>query len=115
MELKVLEDTPPWEWPRGTDKMLLGILRDNQRDKSDRLLAAELAGDYTVINDELAAALLSIARNGEESENLRAQAVISLGPILETADFDEFEDMKACPFPKKDFTESRSHKEITGY
>ena len=92
MELKVLEDTPPWEWPRGTDKMLLGILRDSQRDTSDRLLAAELAGDYTVINDELAAALLSIARNGEESEELRVQAVISLGPILETADFEEFED-----------------------
>ena len=62
MELKILEDLPPWEWPEGTDKMLLEVLCDNQKDKSDRLLAAELAADYTVINDELADALLSIVR-----------------------------------------------------
>lgn len=71
MDLKLLEDTPPWEWPQDTDKMLLGILCDNEKDKSDRLLSAGPAGDYTVINDELAAALLSIVRNGEESEALR--------------------------------------------
>ena len=59
--------------------------------------------DYTVINDELAAALLSIARNDEESENLRAQAVISLGPILETADFDEFEDPESVPISEETF------------
>jgi len=92
MDLKILRDTPPWEWPEGTDKMLLGIFPDVQRDKSDRLLAAELAGDYIVINDELADALLSIVGNGEESENLRARAVISLGPALETAYIDGFED-----------------------
>ena len=103
MELKVLENLPPWEWPEGTDKMLLGILRDNQKDKSDRLLAADLAGDYTVINDELVVALLSIVRNGEESEDLRARAVISLGPILETADFDEFEDPEAVPISEETF------------
>jgi hypothetical protein len=28
MDLKILEDRPPWEWPQSTDKMLLGILRD---------------------------------------------------------------------------------------
>lgn len=103
MELKVLENLPPWEWPEGTDKMLLGTLRDNQKDKSDRLLAADLAGDYTVINDELVVALLSIVRNGEESEKLRARAVISLGPILETADFDEFEDIEAVPISEETF------------
>ncbi len=103
MELKVLENLPPWEWPEGTDKMLLGILRDNQKDKSDRLLAADLAGDYTVINDELVVALLSIVRNGEEPEKLRARAVISLGPILETADFDEFEDIEAVPISEETF------------
>ncbi|MFH1952975.1 MAG: HEAT repeat domain-containing protein [Pseudomonadota bacterium] len=92
MDLKILENMPPWEWPQGTDKMLLGILRDDQRDESDRLLAAELAGDYTIINDELADALLSIVLSGEESEDLRARAVISLGPALETAYMDEFED-----------------------
>ena len=94
MDLKILKDKPPWEWPQGTDKMLLGILRDDQRDESDRLLAAELAGDYTVINDELADALLSIVLSGEESEDLRARAVISLRPALETAYIDGFEDLE---------------------
>ena len=103
MDLKVLEDSPPWEWPRGTDNMLLGILRDSQKDKSDRLLAAELAGDYTVINDELSAALLSIVCNGEETEDLRARAVISLGPILETVYIDEFDDPEDVPISEETF------------
>ena len=94
---------PPWEWPQGTDKMLLGILRDDQRDESDRVLAAELAGDYTVINDELADALLSIVLSGEESEDLRARAVISLGPALETAYMDEFEDPEDVPISEETF------------
>lgn len=103
MDLKILKDKPPWEWPQGTDKMLLGIFSDDQRDESDRLLAAELAGDYTVINDELADALLSIVLNGEESEDLRARAVISLGPALETAYIDEFEDPEAVPISEETF------------
>ena len=103
MELKVLEDLPPWEWPQGTDEMLLGILRDDQKDKTDRLIAARLAGDYTVINDELVAALLAMVRNGTESEELRARAVISLGPILETAYVDEFDDPEAVPISEETY------------
>jgi HEAT repeat protein len=103
MDLKVLEETPPWEWPQGTDEMLLGILRDNRKNEADRLLAAGLAGDYTVINDELVVALLSIVRNGEESEAIRAKAVISLGPVLETAYIDEFDDPEAVPISEETF------------
>jgi len=103
MDLKILADMPPWEWPQGTDKMLLGILSDDQRDESDRVLAAELAGDYTVINDELADVLLSIAHNREESEAIRARAVISLGPALETAYIDEFEDPEDVPISEETF------------
>jgi len=103
MDLQILADTPPWEWPEGTDKMLLGILRDDQRDESDRLLAAELGGDYTVINDELAHALLSIVLNGEESEDLRARAVISLGPALETAYIEKFDDPEDVLISEKTF------------
>ena len=71
MDLKALDDTPTWEWPEGVDKMLLEILRDERIDPSDRLLAAELAGDATVINDDLVDVLLSILRNSAASENLR--------------------------------------------
>ena len=40
MDLKTLKDTPPWDWPEGAGKMFLEILRDDQADESDRLLAA---------------------------------------------------------------------------
>jgi hypothetical protein len=80
MDLKTLKDTPPWEWPEGAGKVFLGILRDERADESDRLLAAELAGDFVVINDELADALMSILLSGDESGKLRGKAVISLLP-----------------------------------
>ena len=93
MDLKTLYDTPPWEWPEGTDKMLLGILRDDRTDQSNCLLAAEMAGDSTVVNDELVDALLSILGNGDASDGLRGRAAISLGPALEYADIEGFEDL----------------------
>ena len=43
MDLQILQDTPPWEWPKGAGKMFLAILRDPNADPADRLLAAELA------------------------------------------------------------------------
>jgi hypothetical protein len=92
MDLKILRDTPPWEWPEGAAKMFLAILRDDQADESDRLLAADLAGDFNVINDDLAEALLSILHSGNETEELRSIAAIGLGPALEHADMMGFED-----------------------
>jgi len=92
MDLKTLKKIPPWEWPEGVDETLLGILGDGQADESDRLLTVELAGEFTVINDELAEALLSIVRSGDETEEIRGRASISLGPALEHADTMGFED-----------------------
>jgi hypothetical protein len=103
MDLKTLKDTPPWEWPEGAGKMFLGILRDDQADQSDRFLAAELAGDFTVISDGLVDALLSILRSGVELEELRCQAVISLGPALEHADTEGFEDPGDVPITEQTF------------
>ena len=104
MNLKSLQDTPPWEWPEGSGTMFLGILRDEQADESERLLATELAGDSTVVNDELADALLAIVCNGDEPEDLRAQAVISLGPALEYAYIDEFDDPEYVPISEQTFS-----------
>jgi hypothetical protein len=92
MNLKTLRDMAPWEWPEGAAKLFLSILRDDKAKASDRLVAAELAGDYTVVNDELAHALLSILGNSQGTEELRGQAAISLGPALEQADTYGFED-----------------------
>ena len=103
MDLKTLKDTPPWDWPEGAGKMFLEILRDDQADESDRLLAAELAGDFTVINDDLVDALLSILLSGVESEELRCKAVISLGPALEHAETDGFEDPSDVPITEQTF------------
>lgn len=92
MNIKALREIPPWEWPENAGELFLDLLRNRHADGSDRLLAAELAGDSTVINDELAVALLSIVYDEGESETLRGRAAISLGPALEYAFTDGFDD-----------------------
>ena len=103
MNLTILKDTPPWEWPEGTAATLLDILRGGRRSASDLLLAAELAGDFTVINAELVDALLSILRSGDKPEALRGRAAISLGPVLEHADTVGFEDADDLPITERSF------------
>jgi hypothetical protein len=103
MNLKILKDTPPWDWPEDADKMFLDVLRNDRSDESDRLLAAELAGDFTVVNDELVDVLLSILNNGGMSQDLRKKAALSLGPILEHADTDGFDDPEDVPITEDTF------------
>jgi HEAT repeat protein len=107
MELKRLQDTPPWEWPEKTGEFFLGYLRDKKADPEDRAIAAELAGDYVVVNDEIAKTLLSIVRDSNENEELRGAAVISLGPALEHCDIEEFEDPDDILISEKLFREIR--------
>ena len=92
MDLKMLQDIPPWDWPEGASRTLQEILRNHEADASERLLAAELAGDFSVTSDELLEILLSIVQSSKEPEKLRARAVISLGPALEYADEDIFDE-----------------------
>jgi len=103
MDLKILENTPPWEWPVGADQYFLKFLGDDRAAESDRCLAAELAGDYTVINDEIAHALLLITGNLHESEKLRGNSVISLGTCLAHVDMMEFEDADDIMISEKTF------------
>lgn len=106
MDLKTLQDTPPWEWPEDTAETLLRILSDDRADESERLVAAELAGDFVVINDELVDALLSILRSPHESEQLRGKAAISFGPALEqayVAEIDNFEEPDESPITEQVF------------
>ena len=92
MDLKTLLDTPPWDWPRDAGRMFRKILNDHRAPESDRLAAAELAGDFTVINDDLSEALLAVVCSTGEPVQLRAKAAISLGPVLEQVETDGFED-----------------------
>ncbi len=103
MDLKILQDTPPWDWPESAGQTLREILRDVRADTSDRLVAAELAGEMTVIDDEGVDVLLSIVRSRDEPEQLRAKAAISLGPVLEQADMDGFEELYDVPITETTF------------
>ncbi len=107
MDIKTLKYTPSWEWPESAGKTFLGILYDEQSAESDRLVAAELAGDLVVMNDELADALLSILQKRDESEDLRSQAAISLGPALEQADIEGFDDPDDMPITEEMFDKIR--------
>jgi hypothetical protein len=104
MNIKTLSDIPPWEWPTNADKMIFEVLCDGTASDSERLLAAEMAGDATVVNDVLADALLSIVCNDSEPDDLRSQAAISLGPALEYAFIEDFDDPEDVPITEAMFS-----------
>lgn len=103
MDAKDLLEVEPWEWPDNAGKIFRKALTDPQAKKSDRLAAAELAGDLVVVNDALVDALLAIVRNARETEEMRAKAAISLGPVLEQADIEEFEEPDEVPITERTF------------
>ncbi len=94
-ELQRLYNTPSWDWPESAASLFLVALQDSNGDEADRLLAAEMAGDFVAINDDLAGALLDIVEDSCESEELQARAVISFGVALEyiDSDLDEFNEV----------------------
>ncbi len=96
-DLKVLLDTPPWDWPSDAAETFQQILTDKQAKEADRLIAVELAGDYTVINDTLAVTLLNVIGSADQSTEMRARAAISLGSALEGADEDGFDEPDDVP------------------
>lgn len=97
MDLKILEETPPWDWPQDAGRIIQRTLLDRQASPSDRIVAAGLAGDICAIDDELADALLQIVGSADEPEDLRGKAAISLGPVLEQTSIDEFDDPYSEP------------------
>lgn len=115
MNLKTLKETAPWNWPEGTDQLLLSVLTDSSQTEAERLLAAELAGDLAVINETMVTMLLTIVGNGTETETLRGQAAISLGPVLELCDIDGFDDPAEVPISSEVFEQmqQRLHQLFT--
>src|SRR5262249_24074968 len=77
--------------------MLMRILQDRGSAACDRIAAAELAGGFSIMSDLVADRLLSILQSTGEPEQLRAWAAISLGPALEGADTEGFDDELAKP------------------
>lgn len=115
MNLEEIQNTPSWEWTEETGKFLHKVLTDRRAKLSDRILAAELSGELTVMNDELADSLLGIVKSREEPEELRGNAVTSLGPALEYADTMEFEDLEEDVISEEMFSRiQRSLRELYG-
>lgn len=112
MDVKDLMQIPPWEWPSNAGVLLFKTVLDKQADESDRVIAAELAGDLVAMNEDLADALLSILRDGGEPEDLRASAAIGLGPVLERADTEllddeDFDEPESVPITVEKFQSLR--------
>ncbi|MGM0540355.1 MAG: HEAT repeat domain-containing protein [Thermodesulfobacteriota bacterium] len=103
MYLTRLKNMDPWEWPEDAEEIFLQAVLDTKGSLEDRMLAAELGGDPVVINDELAQALLQVAMNADEPEELRQQAIVSLGPVLELADLEEYDIFEDAPISEHVF------------
>ncbi len=107
MDLKTLNETPPWEWPESAAETILAVLNDKDAEADDRLLAAELAGDPVVVDDVLAAELLAIVLDTGEAEDLRVEAVRSLGPVLEATDIEMLDEPDEAPISEETFDRLR--------
>jgi hypothetical protein len=92
MNIHTLNDIPPWDWPENADEFISKVLREKNTPVSDRVLAAEMAGNHVMMNDDMGDLLLTIIRDKDEPEELRAKAAISLGPALDYANMMEFDD-----------------------
>lgn len=97
VNLKMLKKTPSWDWPENAGTTIVKTLTDNRAAKKDRLLAAELAGEYVVQSDKIAEVLLNVLKSNAEPAELRSQAAISLGPGLEDADLEGFDAPEGPP------------------
>jgi HEAT repeat protein len=93
----ILKETPPWEWPPSARETIKNVLRDHSADPSDRTDAAQLAGDLIVMDDDMADLLLATVASAGEPDELRAMAAISLGPALEDADVQGYDDDLSTP------------------
>ncbi|MDX9972817.1 MAG: hypothetical protein RBU21_07500 [FCB group bacterium] len=102
-DLRELDSALPWDWPEEASDTLIKILKNRAETENDRLVAAELAGEYVVVNDEIVDELLKVLNAEDEPEALRSQAAISLGPALEAADTDGFEDPEDSPISEESF------------
>lgn len=107
MDLHTLKNLPPWDWPESAADVLLDAITDRSMPEADRLLAAELAGDTTVVDARIARQLLTVLEASDEPERLRAQAAISLGPALEYVDTMGGDDEES-PLHDEDFLEVQS-------
>jgi HEAT repeat protein len=112
MGIRELEATPAWEWPEDAAATVAAALADRKAPAAERLLAAELAGEYTAMGDAPAAVLLSVLTSSEEPVELRERAALSLGEVLDAASVEDFgeagpEEEDEAPITEEMFEEIR--------
>ena len=93
MDMHTLAGTPAFDWPTDAGEDILAVLQDRGAPQSERLLAAELAGDPMVLSDDLVEELLRILAGSTESEPLRSRVALSLGVALEEGEMWDSEDL----------------------
>ena len=86
VKLKDIAELPPWEWPGNTSDKIKKMMRDHGAPEPDRKLAVEMAGNMTVIDNEISGLLIGVLIDQTEPEMLRSRAAVSLGPVLEQID-----------------------------
>lgn len=99
-DFELLRTLPPWEYPPDAGLVICKVMTDKSSPLPDRVEAAQMAGEFTVINDDVAENLLQIVGDRTEDADLRSAAAIAFGPALEEAstnDPDEDEDMFGDP------------------
>lgn len=92
MDISTLAELAPWDWPEEAATAIRAALESDDTPAEDRELAAEMAGELVVMDDEMAASLLALLRRAELSDEIRGAAALALGPCLEECDtvgFDE--------------------------
>lgn len=111
MDLNVLHTIDPWDWPEETPALLLKTLKDGDSTEDDLLKAVEMAGEFCVMNDDLAMALLAVIGLDDRSERIRGRSAIALGPVLEESWTYGFEDPDEVPITEESFDSIQSSLE----
>jgi len=106
-DVNLLQHIEPWQWPPGAAQTILDSLSDRQAKTPERIIASGLAGNLVVMNDRLAEALIAVVADAGEPDELRANAAISFGPVLELTDIDGYD----SPFDDEEPPISEDHFE----
>jgi hypothetical protein len=106
VNVKELSEIPPWEWPKDAATVVLDTLTNRNASREDRLIASELAGDEVILNERLADALLNIVKSRKEPDDLRSRSAIALGPGLEIAEFEVYDDPHDPPVLSEPFVKN---------
>jgi hypothetical protein len=95
-DLWALEDIPPENrlsgWPEDAREMLLDVLRDEHAPESDLYIAGRLLCEIPRVDDRWVQGLLPVLQNSTQTERARARAAVPLGPVLEAANGEGFDE-----------------------